>query len=89
MRCEGPKTSNRITHLPPICMEDDWCWMGRLPLIHFNIIEWRMIDQVYHKFSCPQPILDPFADIQECDRLHKLRWEKNKREPWITRLTAY
>lgn len=48
-----------------------------------------MMDRVYHQFSCPQPILDPFEDLQEWDRHHKLRLDKNTRDSWIIRHAAY
>lgn len=48
-----------------------------------------MVDQKWRQFSLAQPIPDPVEDRQEWDRLHKLRWEKNLRESWITRHAVY
>ena len=70
-------------------MEGEHLGWAKVALIHFSTVEWHMVDRVMLQFDMSQPIPDPFADHPLWDRLHKLRWGKKQRVPWVTRHSAY
>jgi hypothetical protein len=66
-------------------MEGEHLGRAKVPLIHFSTVEWHMVDRVMQQFDLNQPIPDPFANRPQWGRLHKLRWDKKKSVPWVTR----
>lgn len=61
-----PYTPNQVSPLLLICTEDVWCCMLKLSLIHFNIVEWPMLDRVWRQLSFHCSLSQTYLRTAKC-----------------------